>query len=342
MFVWVLALLAVIAQGAAPSPAVAPAPPPSDLPPELHLAIDRQTRLLVIAPHPDDEALGAAGLIRRVQASGGAVRVLVMTSGDGFPEGVERAEGIAQPKPSDFRNYGSLRERETRSAMALLGLRADQVTFLGYPDEGLCHLASTYLFDKTRAFQSPYSDRASPPATERLVRGVRYRGVDVRLELERVVTEFAPTLIVLPHPEDDHPDHCSTHIFAREALGAVPGVVSRRVRVLHYLIHYEQWPLSADAGVGSSLRPPADFPPGEGRWVSLPLTLDESAAKKRALLEYASQMEVIGRFMTAFGRDNELFIDGEPRSLPECWCDDGDNVATEKPPSQYRRRPPRL
>ncbi len=50
-------------------------------------------------------------------------------------------------------------------------------------------------------------------------------------------------------------------------------------------------------------------------------------------------MLVIGRFMLAFGRTNELFLEGEPASMPECWCADGRNVATEAPPARYRRRP---
>src|SRR5450759_1369438 len=45
-------------------------PSPSLVPP-LDVAIDATTRLLVIAPHPDDETLGAAGLIHRVIARGG-------------------------------------------------------------------------------------------------------------------------------------------------------------------------------------------------------------------------------------------------------------------------------
>jgi LmbE family N-acetylglucosaminyl deacetylase len=263
----------------------------------------------------------------------------MMTSGDGFPEGVVLAQKIASPKPSDFRDYGLLREGETRAAMQLLGVDKDHVTFLGYPDEGLCHLASTYLFDKTRSFLSPYSERTSPPVIERLVTGVSYRGVDIRRELEAVVAAFAPTLILLPHPEDDHPDHCSTHIFVREALSAVPAVVAQRVRVLHYLIHFEQWPLSADAGTGATLNPPADFPPGEGRFVTLALTPGEAETKRRALLLYSSQMQAIGRFMTSFARDNELFIEGDPAAPPECWCD-GSNVATEAAMGSLRRKPP--
>jgi len=44
--------------------------------------------------------------------------------------------------------------------------------------------------------------------------------------------------------------------------------------------------------------------------------------------------------MMGFARSNELFLEGQPASMPECWCD-GENVATEAPPAQYRRRPPR-
>ncbi|HEX4348229.1 MAG TPA: hypothetical protein VHZ73_11700, partial [Vicinamibacterales bacterium] len=84
--------------------------------------------------------------------------------------------------------------------------------------------------------------------------------------------------------------------------------------------------------------PPADFPATEGHWLTLKLTPEEVALKKRALLAYSSQMLVIGRFLTSFGRSNELFLEGEPAHLPECWCD-GNNVATELTPDQYQHRP---
>jgi LmbE family N-acetylglucosaminyl deacetylase len=307
---------------------------------ELAVALDRTTRLLVVAPHPDDEALGAGGLMQRVRAVGGTVRVVLLTSGDGFPEGVEAVDGIAHPRPSDYRGYGMMRERETRAALSILGVPANDVAFLGFPDEGLCRLASTYLFDKRRAFESPYTNRESPPATEQMVRGVKYRGVDLRRELERIVEAFRPTLIAVPHPEDEHPDHCSTHIFVREALGVVPMQAQRRVHVLHYLVHFGQWPLTAMSGAGATLNPPDGFPRNEGRWASLTLTTAEASRKNRALRAYSTQMQVIGRFLVAFARTNELFLEGEPASVPECWCD-GENVATEADPSRYRHRPNR-
>ena len=142
-------------------------------PPHLGIATDHSTRLLVVAAHPDDETLGAGGLIRRVTAQGGAVRVVWMTSGDGFPEGVETAEGVTHPTPQDYRSYGGLREFEARAAMASLGVDRQSLTFLGFPDEGLCELASTYLSAKMQVFRSPYTGRISPPFTERVIRGVR-------------------------------------------------------------------------------------------------------------------------------------------------------------------------
>ena len=156
--------------------------------------------------------------------------------------------------------------------MASLGVDRQSLTFLGFPDEGLCELASTYLSAKMQAFRSPYTGRISPPVTERVIRGVRYRGSDVRRELERLLVDFSPNVVVIPHPEDAHPDHCSAHIFIREALDAMAARGRPRPRILHYLIHYHQWPLGTDAGTGGDLQPPAGFPPAEGRWESLGLT----------------------------------------------------------------------
>ena len=68
----------------------------------LDLPVNAGTRLVVVAPHPDDETLGAAGLMNRVIRAGGSVHVVWLTSGDGFPEGVEVAEGIAHPRTSDY------------------------------------------------------------------------------------------------------------------------------------------------------------------------------------------------------------------------------------------------
>jgi LmbE family N-acetylglucosaminyl deacetylase len=305
---------------------------------ELALRVGPATRLLVVAPHPDDESLASAGLIQRVLAAGGHVRVVLMTSGDAFPEGVEAETHVPDPGPRDYRSYGTLRERETIAAMQSLGVDRAHVRFLGFPDGGVCLIASHYLAANARAFVSPYTRRVEPPASEQMIRGVRYRGADIRRELERILIDYRPTLMTLPHPEDLHPEHCSTYIFGREALDAVrAGDRTLRPRVLHYLIHYDAWPPDGDTP-DTALQPARGFPPREGEWRTLTLTAAEIAGKRRALDQYASQALVMRAFLRAFGRANELFLEGRPASSPECWCD-ATSVATEAPPERYRRRP---
>jgi len=304
---------------------------------ELALPLGTDTRLLVFAPHPDDEALGTAGLIQRATAKGASVDVILMTSGDAFSEGVGRAAETTRPTQRDFRNYGRLREAETRAGMELLGIDRGHIVFLGFPDEGLCLIASNYLSTRTRPFASPYTGRAEPPVSEQVIRGISYRGADVRREIESILIARRPTLIALPHPEDRHPEHCATSIFVREALEAVATRHAIAPRILSYLIHYERWP-ELDEDSGLPLRPPAAFPAGEGKWRTLTLTAAEATLKRRVIAAYTSQVEVMGPFVRAFGRPNELFLEGQVASPPECWCDET-HVATEAPPERYRRAP---
>ena len=42
----------------------------------------KNKKLLVIAPHPDDEVLGCGGLISKVKSGGGKVHVLCFTVGN--------------------------------------------------------------------------------------------------------------------------------------------------------------------------------------------------------------------------------------------------------------------
>lgn len=80
------------------------------------------SRVLVIAPHPDDEVLGCAGSIVNHLAAGRAVQVVYLTSGE---------HGSPTYAPEDF---GELRERETVEAAAMLGLREEHLRWLRLPD----------------------------------------------------------------------------------------------------------------------------------------------------------------------------------------------------------------
>ena len=51
----------------------------------LREALRPSARILILAPHPDDESLGTGGLIQQALAAGAALRVLFITDGDNNP-----------------------------------------------------------------------------------------------------------------------------------------------------------------------------------------------------------------------------------------------------------------
>jgi LmbE family N-acetylglucosaminyl deacetylase len=282
-----------------------------------------RVRALVISPHPDDATLGAGGLIQRVIHEGGTIRIVQITGGDAFPKGVTTIRPRVRPVPGSYRWYGSLRERETVRAMRQLGVHRSQIRLLGFPDEGLCVLASA---DRAgTAFESPYTRRESPPRSQQIVHGTMYRGDDLVRELAHVMEAFRPTLVVLPHPGDEHPDHCATHRLAHRALADALDAGLRPPRVLHYIIHFRRWPTEGKAE--TTLEPPSGVLADEWNWSTLTLTSAERTAKGLALDAYRSQMLVMQDFLRAFDRPNELFIQGEPAQPIPCWCSGGENIA---------------
>ncbi len=85
------------------------------------LALDPPpTRLVVVAPHPDDEVLGCGGLMSLL---GVPVEVVAVTDG-------ERSHPGGSLLPTDL---AVLRREETASALTALGVRGD-VRHLGLPD----------------------------------------------------------------------------------------------------------------------------------------------------------------------------------------------------------------
>src|SRR5262249_42584028 len=98
--------------------------------------------IVVFAPHPDDEVIGCAGVIMQALARGARVKVVAITSGDGFPAA---AAGVTHKRvdhlvPDDFLALSRLRQTESRTALELLGGKADDLVVLGYPDGDLGNL----------------------------------------------------------------------------------------------------------------------------------------------------------------------------------------------------------
>jgi LmbE family N-acetylglucosaminyl deacetylase len=264
---------------------------------------------MVFSPHPDDETLAAGGLIQRVLSLGGAVKVVFMTSGDGFPEGVEKENHIARPTAEDYRNYGKTRKKEARQALRILGMKKQDVVFLNFPDGGLRNLLRQHWLDRFPYFRSPYTLEDRPQAEDTVLANIEFNGEDVKREIEKLLVDFRPTLIVLADFRDRHSDHCSTYFFVTTSLKEFRNThLTLDPYILTYLIHFRQWPVGSGAGTGSRLNPPENFPEEETDWISFTLSDQELTNKRKSLMEYHTQMLVMGRYLMSFARANELFL----------------------------------
>jgi LmbE family N-acetylglucosaminyl deacetylase len=273
---------------------------PEDAPGEL--SITGSTRLLVFAPHPDDEVIGAGGLIQKVHAAGGAVQVVYLTNGEAYREGVRAVEGRIKPTAVDYRKYGQLRRDEAHAALGVLGLHSSQLRFLGFP-QGLDQLL-TRNWSKS-SFRSPYTQLVRPARPDPLEPDARFRGADLRDEIAHVIETFRPTQILVTRKEDQHVDHCAAWFFVTDAVAQAehedPGVAPD---VFTYIVHYFAWPF--DDG-SESLASPPGLSSGASGWLTVPLTRAEVRTKRTALHRYKSQMKVMDWFLEGFARTSEVF-----------------------------------
>ncbi len=285
----------------------------SDLEP---LNLEPNQRLLVIAPHPDDELLAAGGLIQHTLETGGQVQVVIVTNGDGqylAPWVVERK---LWPKQADYIRLGRLRQLESLNALETLGVDQEAVDFLGYPDAALMKLwASNWNSSAplhgfyTRATQSPYDKTYDNSSA--------YLGADLYNDLLKILLNFHPDVVVLPHPEDTNADHDAVSNFARFALaGYLSAGDYQSPLILTYLVHYEAYPLPRGDNSEKVLLPPAPLAHRGAGWVSYSLSKEERSHKRHALRVYVSQQKMMGEYLRSFGRANEIFFQLPVVDLP--------------------------
>src|SRR5262245_21750286 len=79
----------------------------------------RPESIVVFAPHPDDEVIGCAGIIQQALARGARVKVVAITSGDGFPAAAAgvTSKAVDQVRAEDFLALSRLRQTESRTAL---------------------------------------------------------------------------------------------------------------------------------------------------------------------------------------------------------------------------------
>ncbi|CAN5413630.1 hypothetical protein BH20VER3_BH20VER3_03400 [soil metagenome] len=164
-----------------------------------------RSRVMLFAPHPDDESLAAGIYLQRAVAAGAAVQVIYATDGERncWPQRVlERKVRISD---NDRRRWGARRQAEALAALHILGVQPKNVEFLSLPDQGV---------------------------TDLLLEGCH----ETLRRLAHTIRAWRPTHLLMPSAADTHPDHSGLAVLLEVVLDDFLAL-AQRITQLHYLVH---------------------------------------------------------------------------------------------------------
>ncbi|HPZ07701.1 MAG TPA: PIG-L family deacetylase [Candidatus Eremiobacteraeota bacterium] len=267
------------------------------------MLLTENDRLLILAPHPDDEIVGCGGLIQKAIKRKIPIHILFLTYGD-FNEWsfmIYRKRPVLSKE--SVLNMGEIRHKEALSAAKVMGVGEENLTFLGYPDFGTQEIwyrhwntSKAYKSLLTRATEVPYKNALRP--------GSPYKGEEILKDIKTVLNEFKPTKIFVTHSGDNHPDHRAFYLFNSVALWDL----HIKTEVYPYLVHYNKWPNPRKYEPDRTLTPPENLMEIV-KWQNMSLSHDERDLKVRTLMEHKTQYEANKDYLLSFMRPNELWGD---------------------------------
>jgi LmbE family N-acetylglucosaminyl deacetylase len=255
-------------------------------------------RILIVAPHIDDEAIGAGGYAADAIAAGAEVYVVFLTAGDCNRFSARILHRTLDPTASNYLSVGLTRIAEAKSAMKLLGVPEDRFFILGYPDRGL----KTILDNRESVISSRGTQRRAVPYEEAMTPGATYSFGSLMADMESVMSQVRPTTVIAPVPFDLHPDHAAAAEITDLAVDDL-GIQPQR---LGYLIHVSRIPKSFVWMPRRALSPPPRM--RTLTWAVYPLSSAVQRKKDAVLQTYKSQRPYVFLLRNAYVRSNELFF----------------------------------
>jgi len=270
-------------------------------------AFKKEDRVLILAPHPDDEAIGCAGVIQQAVAQRAKVKIVCLTNGDHN----QPAFSVYKKKPillkSTFLNMGEVRRKEAIGAVKSLGAHKHNIVFLGYPDFGIFEIFSQYWNPK-QPFSNLFTRTTSVPYKTSFSYGALYVGQSILQDLKRVILDYKPSKIFVSHPADVNGDHKALYLFLQVALLDLGDQIPEP-KIYPYLIHCPGWPSPRDYHPELDLEPPGIFTGTEFEWKKLALSAKQINKKYDAIMHYRSQTASSAFYLLSFARRSELFGD---------------------------------
>lgn len=242
--------------------------------------IQPQDKVLVIAPHPDDETIGCAGIIRYCVENNISVKIVVLTDGYLSAPPVERHDKCV-------------------SAMKTLGVPSDDIIFLGYPDGTLPMLLTKNWNHKNPHNINGITTNINYPYSYQ--RNASYSGESLYYNLLEIINKFEPTLILYPDSEDEQIDHWASNAFMEYALAKINYNGNKYTYVVHDAPY---WPSPRTYTPEAALTPPIEMTYINYRWVAFPLDEYQERLKEAAIDEYQIRSD---SYIRSFIRKNEIF-----------------------------------
>ncbi len=184
--------------------------------------------IVVVAPHPGDEALMASGVIYAAKQRGDTVKVVVVTNGD--------QSGVSM---------GQTRQGETVNGMATLGVSEQDIIFLGYGDGLLLTLyqsaSATTVYTSAAGRTQTYASRGLGSVDyHTFLNSVAgsYNRQTILGDFKSALTNLHPDEIYTTSFYDDNTDNRATYGFLAEALVSLQrGGATLAPRIHETLVH---------------------------------------------------------------------------------------------------------
>ena len=268
-------------------------------------AAAKNDRVLIIAPHMDDETIGAGAYALDAIRSGAEVFVAFLTAGDCARFSARIMHGRVMPTPSDYLSVGLTRIAEAQRAMRILGVPQEHLFVLGYPDRGL----RTIFEQPSTIVRSTSTEQDAVPYASAMSPGSKHTLENIVGDLRRVLDLVRPTTVITPVPFDLHPDHSAAAEIVDLAIDNSPHTPNR----LGYIVHTSRFLKSLVWTPDRALLPPARM--RSFTWATYPVSASAQAVKAAMLDAYKSQRPYTYFLRNAFVRSNELFFAYSPEQV---------------------------
>jgi LmbE family N-acetylglucosaminyl deacetylase len=264
--------------------------------------ITKTDRILILAPHPDDESIATAGIIQEAVKVGAQLKLVCFTNGDHNQWAFIVDTRHIPLRQKEFIHLGETRRQETITAMAYFGVPRSNLIFLGYPDFGTLKMFTDY-WNAPKPFRAFLTRIDKVPYPEALSPGSPYVSESILKDLKTVLSKYRPTKIFVSHPADINRDHRALYLYLRVALWDLDKTIPKP-ELYPYLIHMPGWPNLQGPHPELILEPPTNLP--EDNWQRYILTPEQLIKKRAAISIYKTQFR---SHLYPFARKNELFGD---------------------------------